>query len=105
MIISDINKYPVDQDNPNFHLIAKFKIRSAVQVPLCIGDRKLGILMVAHTEPREFTDAEIRLAELWGTLAAVTIANDQLYEQTSHALDARRIRRRSATRSLASSTS
>jgi two-component sensor histidine kinase len=88
-IIEDMSKFPVDKNSPDYDLVAKYNIRSAVEIPLCIGERTIGILMLADSKPRQFTPSDIRLAELWGTLAAVTIANDQLYEQTSHALESR----------------
>ncbi|MGA3067311.1 MAG: GAF domain-containing protein [Tepidisphaeraceae bacterium] len=87
--IPDVGIHPKIPNSPHNSLLETYNIQSALQVPLCFGDRTLGILMLAHTAPRQFTASDIRLAELWGTLAAVTIANDQLLEETSRALEAR----------------
>jgi two-component sensor histidine kinase len=87
--LPDIGAIEVKPDHPNAHLIPKYQIRSALMVPLTIGEKTFGVMMLSHTEPREFSDSDIRLAELWGMLAAVTIANDRLYEQTRSALAAR----------------
>jgi two-component sensor histidine kinase len=87
--LPNIIESEVRPDHPNVRLISQYSIRSALMVPLTIGEKIFGVMMMSHTEPREFTDSDMRLAELWGMLAAVTIANDRLYEQTRTALAAR----------------
>ncbi len=73
----------------NVELVEKFKLRSLLLLPLIAGDEILGVMTLGDTKPQKFTAADIRLAELWGGLAAVAIANDRLYGQTSQALAAR----------------
>ena len=61
------------------------RTRSAVLVPLMVGDMLIGVLTVESTQPNAFGELELRLLEAAsGTLTAV-IQNDRLLEQITRA--------------------
>ncbi len=64
-------------------------IRSILLIPLESEGRVIGCMMVADHRPRRFTDADSRLARLWGSQAAVTIVNSDLYRRMKQALRSR----------------
>ncbi|MDP9172593.1 MAG: GAF domain-containing protein [Planctomycetota bacterium] len=73
----------------NRTLAAEYGIRSLLMVPLIVEGQTIGVMMVSSREPRTFTSLDVRLSELWGLLAGVTIAKERLYEQMSRALESR----------------
>ncbi len=60
--------------------VLKSKIASLMGVPLIAEGRLLGVLHVGSTERRRFTEEEVRLLELVGDRAAVSIDHVRLYE-------------------------
>jgi GAF domain-containing protein len=55
--------------------------RSAVCVPVLVGDRPVGVLEQYAAEPRHFTTADVQLLESFALQAAVAIENARLYGQ------------------------
>lgn len=85
--VDDIRDIEKLGDTPiNRAVATKYDVRAVLQVPLIVKGRAIGVMMLGSTKPRRFTAADIRLAELWGGLAAVTIANERLFEQANLAL-------------------
>jgi signal transduction histidine kinase len=56
-------------------------IESMLAMPLTIGKRATGTLVLYHRTRHEFTEIEIHTARALGTLAAAAIATAQLYEE------------------------
>jgi len=52
---------------------------SIIGLPLKIGNRVVGVMTVAHSEPSAFTDNEIRVLRLIGDQAAIAIENARLH--------------------------
>jgi len=73
----------------NRALTDPYGLRSLLEVPLMVGQKTIGVMMLGQQKVRHFSAEDIRLAELWGMLAAVAITNDRMYEQTSQALASR----------------
>jgi PAS domain S-box-containing protein len=53
-----------------------------VGLPLKIGERVVGVMNVAFTQPRVFPEAELRILSLLGDQAALAVENARLFEQT-----------------------
>lgn len=85
VVIPDTRK---DSTPMNQALVRQHGLRALLQVPLIVEGKPIGAMLLGDRQVRQFTGAEVRLAELWGTFAAVAIANDKLYEQTRTALTA-----------------
>lgn len=58
-------------------------------VPLDVEGRRLGVLVLNSSGPREFTDFDRRLGKLLGAQAAVLLANSRMYQQMKDALQSR----------------
>jgi two-component sensor histidine kinase len=69
----------------NHALVQQYQLRSLLQVPLIVEGKPIGVMLLGDRQVRHFSAAEVHLAELWGTFAAVAIANNKLYEQTRNA--------------------
>ena len=65
-------------------------IKSAVAVPLEVGDQKVGVLFINYRTRHRFTPDEISDIELFANQAAVAIRNAQLYESLGERLDSQR---------------
>ena len=52
---------------------------SIIGLPLKIGNRVVGVMTVAHSEPNAFADNEVRVLRLIGDQAAVAIENARLH--------------------------
>jgi len=59
--------------------------RSHLAVPLCIGERVLGVLCVGHREESRFGEEERRLLTLLANAGAVALENARLYERVEQA--------------------
>ncbi|HKI52068.1 MAG TPA: sensor domain-containing diguanylate cyclase [Geothermobacteraceae bacterium] len=57
-------------------------IRSLIAVPLKIQDKPVGILYVNDFVPRQFCNTRLRLLEILGSFASMSIDNARLHEQT-----------------------
>jgi two-component system nitrate/nitrite sensor histidine kinase NarX len=58
---------------------------SHLVVPLCVGERTLGVLCVGHQEESRFGEEEARLLTLLANAGAVALENANLYEQVEQA--------------------
>ena len=67
-------------------MLREHQLRSVIQIPLLIEGRVIGLMSLTDERPRIFTEAELRLAHLWGAQAAVILANEQLHERAQSAL-------------------
>ena len=56
-------------------------IRSALGVPMEIKDRVIGVLILAHKQPNNYTEPQAQLATGIANQAAVAMENARLYEQ------------------------
>jgi GAF domain-containing protein len=61
-------------------------IRSLVHLPLVIRDEPMGVIMLADARPKKFSDADLRMARLLATQAAVALLNHRLHEEMDGAL-------------------
>jgi PAS domain S-box-containing protein len=59
---------------------AQIAARAVIVAPLMIGDRPVGAINVWHDQPeRQFSDADVRLIQVFGQQAAIAIENARLY--------------------------
>ncbi|NDJ74645.1 MAG: GAF domain-containing protein, partial [Chloroflexi bacterium] len=56
--------------------------RSLIVVPLVVGDQVIGTVGLDSTHPREFTEAEIELAQTIVSQAALAVEKGRLYNET-----------------------
>ena len=70
---------------PNIIPSLDYGIRSYLGTPLVSKDRVIGVLYVSSTKRNAYTEQDLKLAEIVGTLIAGAIANAQLYAQSKQA--------------------
>ena len=70
---------------PNIIPSLDYGIRSYLGIPLVSKDRVIGALYVSSTKRNAYTEQDLELAEIIGTLVAGAIANAQLYAQSKQA--------------------
>jgi len=74
LIVHDLRTQPAFQQS-------SLKLTGAMAgLPLMIGQRVVGVMNVAYTEPRHIGDAELRALRLLGDQAAVAIQNARLFQ-------------------------
>ncbi|MGA2583121.1 MAG: GAF domain-containing protein [Tepidisphaeraceae bacterium] len=73
----------------NRAMARQYDVRSMLQVPLMVGERIIGVMMLGSERKNCFDATAARVAELWSLFAAVTIANEHLYEQMGSAIETR----------------
>jgi signal transduction histidine kinase len=78
-------------DNPayppeGFPVLHAEGARSALAVPLRIGDRVLGGLIVGFRRPRAITAADVRLGEALAAQAAIALENARLFTEAQRAI-------------------
>jgi two-component sensor histidine kinase len=61
-------------------------LASMLIFPLSAGDERIGIMALCDEKPRHFSDEDFRLARLWASQAAVTLANQRLAAANDEAL-------------------
>jgi PAS domain S-box-containing protein len=83
MVIPDIQADPSYHAPPEWH-------GALAGVPLKMGDRVVGVMNVAFSEPRVFQEKELRVLRLLGDQAAIAIENARLYEQAQQELTERK---------------
>ena len=87
IIVSDTKN---DARWPGFCAAAQARgVGSMLCVPLWAGERRLGALSVYAHEPASFSQPDIKLIELFATLAALALAEAQRAEQLREAITSR----------------
>ena len=71
-----------------FRQASGLPIRSVMAVPLHIGQKVLGAMLVYSQEPRAYTTEDLQLAEQLGAHAAAAFENARLFEQNRAAREA-----------------
>lgn len=71
------NKLSFPSDRPAGMAIKGRPILGSADLPLTFQDKGFGIIYIDYLNPREFTDDEKRIAELYGQQAAMAIKNAQ----------------------------
>ncbi len=80
----DMSKYPtVHQD------LSKRGIKSILFIPLSYKKETLGVLVVQSYKDKKFTERELDILKLFGSLASQAIRRTQLYDEVKKALDVR----------------
>lgn len=74
LIVDDLSSFPV------FNSILRTRVRSAVGVPLMLGERALGVLHVGTAQPHHFTERDVQLLERVAERLSLAIERAQLYE-------------------------
>ena len=80
--------------------LSKSKVKSFVDIPLQIGNKKIGVFEIGSTEVQSFTEDEKRMLHTLASQAAIAIENARLFEEIQrtyyetikslvHALEAR----------------
>ncbi len=72
IVINNTAKHELFADNPWEGAI--------VGMPLKIGERTVGVMNVAYTQPHEFEDIELQMLSILADQAAIAIENVRLYE-------------------------
>ncbi|MCB9109258.1 MAG: PAS domain S-box protein [Anaerolineales bacterium] len=85
VIIADTHKHP------QWIIVKDFEwIRSFIGLPLCLGDRVLGVLHLMGDSPGRFSSKDLKYLQLIGQAAAIAIENARLYEQAQRELAERK---------------
>lgn len=69
------------QDEQHLHLLRSLGISSGMALPLLVRGRALGVLTLAYTEGKYYTDKDLKLGEEIAQRVAVAIDNARLYRQ------------------------
>lgn len=77
------------QDEEHLQVLRELASRSALAVPLLVGDRVLGALILTSLRPRRFGARDIGLVTELARRAALAIENARLYEAEKRATRAR----------------
>ncbi len=77
MLVEDMQSHPLFRASP-------VNWRGAlIGLPLKFRQRVVGVMNIHFTDPRTFTDSELRLLQLFADQASVVIENSRLFEETS----------------------
>lgn len=77
-----------DRRPNNIALTREQGVRSMLFIPMYVQTNPVGLLLLGSTKLRRFSEKNLRLAELLSSQVAVTITNNQLYEQMGESLRA-----------------
>ncbi len=75
VLVPDVTKDPRWVDNPE----RPTQHRSAIVVPLLVGEESLGALMLFHREPNRFSEIQLDLVQATAKQIAVALNNAKLY--------------------------
>jgi PAS domain S-box-containing protein len=75
------------EDFPNFIRHFREGLRSLMVVPLVSKGQVIGLLHLQSTQPKFYTESDVRLAEEVGNQIAGTIASAQLYEESKRMIN------------------
>jgi len=78
IFIRDI-KDPMRHFNINSDLLATFKGRSVLSIPLILGDKVKGVILIDNLKELTLKQKDLQILELFATKAAITINNAELY--------------------------
>jgi signal transduction histidine kinase/putative methionine-R-sulfoxide reductase with GAF domain len=73
-------------DPTTLDVLASLNARAAAFIPLWVGKRQLGMVLLTGPEPYSFSDREIQPYQSLANQAAVVIENQALFQQTRQAL-------------------
>jgi signal transduction histidine kinase len=77
-------------DYPNVHQdLSKRGIKSILFIPLSYKKETLGVLVVQSFEDKKFSEKELDILKLFGSLASQAIRRTQLFDEVKKALDTR----------------
>ena len=76
------------ESHDDAELFRNLHVRSCLMLALRIHDKGVGALLLADSEPREFTPDELEAAQVLASLAALAIENERLYGEARGALQA-----------------
>lgn len=62
---------------------------SSIFIPMAYKRKSIGVLVVNSFENVDFTNKELEILKLYGSLASLAVSKTQLYEETKDALNAR----------------
>jgi len=68
--------------------VAREHIESCVALPLCVANKKVGVMFINYRERHLFDDGELKRIRLFANQAAVAISNLQLYTQSQNQTNA-----------------
>src|SRR5205814_7319595 len=75
-----------DAKGMNRALLDTFGVRSLALTPLRAGGKPVGVLLLADSRARRISESDRRVIEPWGAQAAVSIANNRLYQDMEEAI-------------------
>lgn len=80
------NKEELEKIHPS---LTKKGISSSIFIPLIYKEKALGVLVVRSKNNKRFSQRELSILKLFGSMASVAIRKSQLYEETRDALEMR----------------
>jgi GAF domain-containing protein len=93
VIIADVDAYPDADEISRYVFRHVLGVRAVLSIPLMIGQRLLGWLMVESlSEPYEFGEREVRLYRTLADQAALALERMRLFEETRRRAEWERIR-------------
>jgi signal transduction histidine kinase len=81
-----VNKKELEKTHPS---LTKQGISSTIFIPLIYKSKALGVLIVRSKNNKRFSEKELGVLKLFGSMASVAIRKSQLYEETRDALEMR----------------
>lgn len=69
--------------------IAEHGIKQAFLIPLSYQSKSIGVLVLHRITERNYTEQDINIMQLFGSLASLAIKKTQLYDETKKALELR----------------
>ncbi len=72
-----------------FPEIASLHLNSVILMPLSYKEETLGVLTIYSVKDAHFTNKELQILRLFGSMASLAIRKTELYQETKHALEVR----------------
>jgi len=69
--------------------VAEYGIKSSIFLPLSYKNKSIGVLLVRSFDNLEFTQREVEILKLFGSMASLAIRKTELYSETKYALEVR----------------
>lgn len=83
---SVINEKNLNKIHPE---VAKLGVRSTILIPLIYKKKSIGVLSVDSKKSEFFSEKELNILKLFGSMAMLAIRKTQLYDETKKALELR----------------